>query len=190
MAQLDGALAVARGIGDDSLAARALSMLTGLSIMVGDWSVETQLPLLEEAVDLARRSGDHALGQALNGLGIITSTFDPERARDLFTAGARSAFEVETAKRRALRVNLVSANPSLRGLPKPLTGRGQIIPIMQRLGDTRLEAVAPMLHAQARVASGESAAARDAIARALGFLSSGIASSTPPTVTALATTVA
>ena len=166
-AELENALAVASEIGDEAVAAKALSMSASHRIWFGDGAPASQEPLMEEAVALARRSGDrYSLAQALNGLGVVlASGVEVERALHRFSEAALVASEIGDQRNAAgFAYNIIPACLSVRRAGEAAARARRAIPIMRRLRDANLEAAALEQLALAHVALGELDAARDAIA--------------------------
>ncbi len=167
-AELENAYAIAAAVGDDAVAARALAGSATLRVWFGGCTPESQQPLLEEAVALARRSGDgYSLGQALNGLGAAcTSANNAARARDLYSEAALAASEVgDQRNAAAFAFNIIPTDLSLGRADEARDRARRMISVIQGVGDAYLEAWIVEQLALAHVALGEHDDARAAIAR-------------------------
>ena len=131
---------------------------------------------MEQAVALARRSGDrYSLGHALNSLGLVLATrLEVERAVEHYAEAALAASEIGDQRNAAVfAYNVIPAYLSLRRAGEAAERARRTIPVMQRLRDTKLEAMVLEQLALAHVALGEHEAAREAIARVSELMGEG-----------------
>jgi predicted ATPase/class 3 adenylate cyclase len=172
IADFDTTYRLAREIADDALAARALALKAGLSMMQGAAGIDDARQLTEEAVSLARSVGDrYALAHTLNALGIVTSARDAHAARDLYDEAARIAGTIGDQRNAALfDLNLLETTLALRMLGGTVEAAMRGAETMRRLGDSALEAGALGTLALAHAARREPDAARSAIARELELM--------------------
>ena len=176
IAECENAHAIASGIGDDAVASKALAISAGLRLLFGDSDPASLEPLMEQAVALARRSGDrYCLGHALNNLGMVLATrLEVERAVEHYAEAARTASEIGDQRNAAVFAsNVIPAYLSLRRAGEAAERARRTIPVTQRLRDTKLEAMVLEQLALAHVALGEHEAAREAIARVSELMGEG-----------------
>ena len=174
--ELENAYAIASGMGDDAVMAKALADAAALRLWFGGSDPASLEPLMEEAVALARRSGDrYSLGHVLNGLGLVLATrLEVKQAVECYAEAALAASEIGDEHNAALvAYNVIPAYLSVRRAEEAATHARQTIPVVQRLRDTKLEAMALEQLALAQVALGEAEAARDALVRVSELMGEG-----------------
>lgn len=168
--ELREARTLAASAGDDGIAAKAQAMMVGVARMAGEDGVD-QYSVAEDAVDLARRSGDrYALAQALNCFGIVLSSTDPEAARDLYVEAARVAREIGDERNAALfECNAAGMCLAVRRVDEAAEEATRAAAIGRRMRADIVEACALQLLAIAQVASGDVAASRSSAARVVAL---------------------